>query len=744
MKVEIPQNGIVGSRVPIRDAALKVTGTLRYAGDIKLPHMLHAKVLFSPVAHARIKNIDVSEAEKLPGVHAVVCYKDSPKERYNGNGEDKDGHKTERVFDDVVRYVGDKVAAVAADNPQIAQKALQLIRVEYEELPFYLTAEEAMQEGAYPIHEGGNIVQEVNLGCGDVEQAMAEAYRVYEDTYTMPAIHHAAMEPHVSVADYSYDGKLTIYTPTQDAFGQRDNLHRIFGLPMNKIRVVVPAVGGGFGGKIDLVTEPITALLAMKTRRPVKLVYTRREDMISSRTRHGMKVTLRTGVKEDGTIIAQDVTAILNAGAYTSSTMSVTWAMGGKLFKLNKTPNLRYHGIPVYTNTASAGAMRGFGSPQLYFPMECQMNRIAKDLGVDFIEMQRKNLVEPYDKDLDSGMTHGNARPLDCLEKGLEMSQWEQGCKEQEASKQEGGRYRIGMGMAMASHGNGIYGVMPDTTGIIIKMNEDGTATLLTGVSDMGSGSVTAQTQIVGEVLGLQLEHIGCVQTDTDATLWDLGSYSSRGTYVGCQAAKKTAEKVRAELAKEAAQLLEISEEDMEFGGEKVVCISDPSKSATLQEVVAHAHNVNERDICCSDTFANYTNAMSYGAHFVKARVDTETGEVKILEYTAVHDVGKAINPMAVEGQIEGAIQIGMGYALSEELKYDEKGKVKNPSFKNYRLMKTTDMPEIRVGLIEALEDYGPYGAKSIGECSIVPAAGAIVNAVANALDQEFHSIPLG
>lgn len=743
MSLEIPRNNAIGSRVPIRDADLKVTGSLRYVGDLKLPHMLHAKILFSPLPHARIKKIDTSAAERLSGVHAVVCYKDSPSVVYNGNGEDKDQYKTERIFDQVVRYVGDKVAAVAAETEKIANEALRLIEVDYEELPYYLDMEEAMKPDAFPIHQIGNVIEEVRMECGEVDKAMKSAYRIYEDTYSMPAIHHGAMEPHVSIADYGRNGKLTVYTPTQDVFGQRENLHRIFGLPMNKIRVVAPAIGGGFGGKIDLVTEPVSALLSIKTGHPVKLVYTRREDIVSSRTRHEMKVTLKTGVEADGTIIAQDVIGIMNAGAHTSCTMSVCWAMGGKLFKNHKTPNLRYHGIPVYTNTPIAGAMRGFGSPQLYFPQQCQMNRIAKDLGISMIQMQMENLVEPYDRDLGSGEPHGNARPIDCVKKGMELFHWEAACKEQEQSKTEGGRYRIGVGMAAASHGNGIYGVMPDTTGIIIKMNEDGSAVLMTGVSDMGSGSITAQTQVVSEVLGIPLEQIGCVQTDTDATMWDLGAYSSRGTFVGCQAVKKVAEKVRAELAKEAAQLLSGEEAAFCFSEGRVYASADPDKSATLEEVMTHAHQVNERDICCSGTFANCATAMSYGAHFAKVRVDTETGEVKVLDYTAVHDVGKAINPMAVEGQIEGAVQIGIGYALTEGIEFEKSGKIKNQSFSQYHMINAVEMPRLKVALVEELEETGPYGAKSIGECSVVPSVGAIVNAVSNAVEKEFHDIPL-
>lgn len=733
----------VGTNVPVHDAIKKVSGSLRYTGDIKLPHMLHCKVLFSPLPHAKITKIDTSKAEALEGVNAVVCYKDSPGVLYNGNGEDKDFYKNERVFDQVVRYVGDKVAAVAAETEAIAKSALQLIEVEYEELPHYLDMEEAMKEDAYPIHGTSNIIEEVHLNCGDVDKAMEIAYKIYEDTYTMPAVHHGAMEPHVSIADYDSSGKLTIYTPTQDVFGQRENLHRIFSIPMNKIRVLAPAIGGAFGGKIDLITEPITALLSMKTGRPVKLVYNRREDICSTRTRHSMKVKLRTGVTKEGVIVAQDVLAIMNAGAYTSATMSVCWAMGGKLFKLHKTSNLRYRGVPVYTNTAIAGAMRGFGSPQLYYPQQSQMNAIAKDLNIDIIEMQMLNLVDPYDVDKGSGEKLGNARVKDCVRIGADAFEWKKNYQVQLHSQIENERYRIGIGMASASHGNGIYGVMSDTTGIIIKMNEDGSAMLFTGVSDLGSGTVTAQLQVVSEVLGIPVSKIGCIQTDTDATMWDLGAYSSRGVFVSCHAAKMVAEKVRHALAIEAAQLLDVEIEELVFAKEQVYDKHNSVKKVTLKEVMKHAHDVNERDICETGTFANCSNSMSYGAHFAKVKVDIETGEVKVLDYVAVHDVGKAINPQMVEGQIQGAIQIGMGYVLSEEIVYNEKGKINNTNLKKYQMMHTSDMPKIQVKLVDSSEDTGPFGAKSIGECSIVPVAGAISNAIENAVGKRCYKIPL-
>mgnify|MGYP005931286027 CR=1 FL=1 len=741
MELQTPKNGVIGTDMPVRDAALKVTGQFKYVGDMTLPHMLHAKVLFSPVAHARIKSIDTSQAEQLEGVRAVVCWKNAPDALFNSCGEEIDGEKTERVFDSTVRYVGDKVAAVAAETAKIAEQALKLIRVEYEELPYYLEPEDALKEGAYPIHKDSNVIEEVVQEAGDVEKGMAEADYIYEDDFETPAIHHGAIETHTSLAVYESSGKLTVYTPSQDVFGHRTNLSRIFGLPMSRIRVVNPGIGGGFGGKIDMVTEPVTALLAMKTGRPVRLVYTRREDIPSSRNRHSMKLHLKTGMKKDGTIVAQEMDVIVNAGAYAGGTMSIVWAMSGKYFKNHKTPNLRFHAVPVYTNTPVAGAMRGFGSPQEFFAQQCQLNRIAKDLGMDIIQLQLKNLVEPDGFDQRDGLPHGNPRPIDCVLKGMELSGYEEAVREQEDAADS--RYRIGVGMAVAAHGNGVFGVRPDTTGVIIKMNEDGTAVMFTGVSDMGNGSVTTQTQVVSEILGIPMSHIECVQADTDATLWDMGNYSSRGTYVSCNAAVKAAGKIRQELLKEAAQLLEEEQQNLELKDNGVCVRNNPEKKASLEEVITHARKVNQRDICCADTFASYALAMSYGAHFVKVSVDTRTGGVKVLEYTAVHDVGKALNPMSVEGQIEGAVQMGLGYALSEGIIIDSGGKVKNTTFKQYHIMNAGEMPPIKVGLVEETEPTGPYGAKSIGECSVVPSAGAIANAVANAIGCEVHRLPL-
>lgn len=743
MSCEISKNGMIGKRLPVRDAQVKVTGQLKYVADMKLPHMLHAKVLFSPVAHARIKSIDTSEAEALPGVRAVVCYKNSPDIPFNCCGENIDETKNERIFDPVVRYVGDKVAAVAADTVQIAEKALKLIKVEYEELPFYIDPEEAMKEDAYPIHEGGNIAEVVNLNQGDVDEGMKEADLVFEDRYSLPAVHHSAIETHAAMASYDANGKLTVWSPAQDAFAIRVNLSRLFGLKMSRVRVVASAIGGGFGGKIDMILEQVVALLAIKTGRPVRLVFTRREDIPSSHTRHQMILYIKTGVKKDGTVVAQDFNVVINAGAYAGGTSSVAWAMGGKAFRMMDIPNIRFKATEVYTNCSCGAAMRGFGSPQLFFAQQRQFNKIAKTLGMDITELNLKNLMGERGMDRRNDTPLGDTYPRACVEKGMELFGWEQGLAEQKASREENGRYRIGVGMAVADHGNGVFGVHPDTTGIILRMNEDGTVVLSSGCCDMGNGSVSLQGQFVSEILGIPMEDIEYIQADTDSTLWDLGNYSSRGTYVSGAAAVKAANALKKMLLEEAAELLPEDIDRIELHDGRAWSLNYPDRSATLAELAHHAHHKSQRDLVVAETFASRAMAVSYGAHFVKTRVDTESGEVKVLDYVAVHDVGTPLNPMSLEGQIEGAVQMGMGYALCEGIVRDEKGRVKNNTFRSYHIYTADEMPPIRIAFVGKAENTGPYGGKSIGECSVVPAPAAIANAVSNALEQDYHDLPL-
>lgn len=736
----------IGVGTPIAQAALKATGQMIYTADLKLPHMLHAKVLFSSRPHARIRAIDTSRAEALPGVHAVVCCNNTPDRYYNSCGEVLDDFMTEQLFPPVVRYVGDKVAAVAADTEKIAEAALKLIDVEYEDLPANYDPERGLDESACVIHdhgglEKGNLILTVVQSSGDVDAAMAKADRVFSGVYDCPAIHHGAIEPHASVAAYDAEGRLTVYTPSQDTFAMRRNLSRIFGLPMSKVRVSVPAIGGAFGGKIDLITEPIAAALAIKTGRPVKLVYNRTEDICSTRNRHAMKLYLRTGVMNDGTIVAEDMRAYVNAGAYASGTTSVVWAMCGRLFKVHRCPNVRFTGFPVITNTTIGGPMRGFGSPQLFFAQQRQMNTIAKALGIDMLDLQRKNLTNEHGVDPRNAVAHGNARPVECLNRAAELVRYGEAKREQEGSRAE--RYRIGVGVGVGAHGNGMYGIKPDITGLMLKMNCDGTCVLFTPSNEMGNSSVTLQKQIVAETLGMPLSDIDCVEADTRLTPYQLGDYSSRGTFVSGHGALKIAGQMRGLLAEVAGRMLSVPAETLRFAGRKA--IAPDGAGVSLEQIVLFARENDQKELLCADSFASQAAIMSYGAHIAKVRVDTETGEIALLAYAAVHDVGKMLNPLSVTGQIEGALQMGFGNALSEDMNVDTRtGAVKNRTFKRYRMFYAGDMPrELHVEALDSFEPAGPFGAKSIGECSVVPTLSAIGNAVSNALGLEMNSLPI-
>lgn len=727
----------IGDSFPIRDAALKVTGQKQYVGDMRMPGMIYGDVLFSPVAHAKITRLDTSAAEALPGVRAVATYKNAPRVLFNSAVRFYE-HKipdTEYIFDDTVRYVGDRVAAVAADTPEIAKKALKLIEVEYEELPFYLDPEEALQEGAVPLHGDSNAITTMVHNAGDLEKGFQEADRIFEDRYTTQPVHHGAIEPHVAIANLDAAGKLTVVSTNQNTFAFRIILSRIFGLPMSKIRVTAPAIGGAFGGKLEMTLEPVAVLLSMLSGKPVKVTYNRTACINATRTRHASVVYLKTGVKNDGTVVAQDIKIITNTGAYAGSALNVLGALSHKVFKMYKCPNMRFTGIPVYTNTPVAGAMRGYGSPQAFFGSQRQFAKIARELGMNLTDFQLKNLVDPDSKDPIGFYPLGNPHPKDCVTRGMElMGNWK-------PLDDEGGTYRIGVGMAMGAHGNGCFGAHRDQTCVMIKMNEDGTCVYYSGSHDMGNGSITAQTQIVSHTLKISRDSITCVEADSDACPWNLGDYSSHGIYVAGSAARKCAQSVAEELLKEAALLMEEPRADLELV-ENGVHSTATGKTVRLDEVMVHAQAVSHREIICSESYDMPAGPTSYGAHFARVRVEVETGKVQVTDYVAVHDVGKVVNRMSIEGQLEGAVQMGIGYALCEGLQYNDKGKNVNDTLRKYKLLSATQMPDLQVDFIEAGEPTGPFGAKSIGECAVVPSAPAVINAVVDALGEEINALP--
>lgn len=731
---------VIGNSYPVKDANLKVTGQLKYVGDMKLPNMLHAKMLLSPVAHANIKSIDTSEALKIPGVRAIATCFNTPQTKYNSalRFYEHDIPKTELVFPKTVRFIGDRVAAVAAETEKAAKEAIKLIKVEYEELPIILDVEQAIKDNAVHIHPGGNKIAEIKANAGDVDKTFEECDRIFEDRYEVPPIHHGAIETHVAIAKYDYTDKLTLWIPTQNIFAFRILLSQIMDMPLHKIRVIRPVIGGAFGGKLEMTIEPVVAILAKMTKRPVKLVLDRTETILSTRVRHGAVVYMKTGVKNDGTILAQDIKMYTNTGAYASSALNVMGALSHKIYKVYKIPNMRFSGIPVYTNTITAGAMRGYGSPQVFMAQQTQLGKIARELNLDLVEVQKKNCVESNGVDQRFNSTLGNPRLLDCVEKGRELFKW----NEKKKSKTKDEQWVKGIGMAIGAHGNGVFGAHRDVITLILKLNEDGTLTFITGTHDMGNGTVTMQTQMIAEVLGVTPDKIETFETDTDACAWNLGDYASRGVFVEGAAAKKTAEKLKEIIISDAKKLLKIQDE-LELIDGYVVNTSNPDNKISLSDIAVNSQKVKNKELTVIEDYASPAGLTSYGAHFAEVSVNKETGEIKVVDFVAVHDVGRMINPISIEGQLEGGIQMGLGYALSEGYVFDEKGKLLNNNFNTYKMFRATDMPKITTFFIEELEEKGPYGAKSIGECAVVPVAPAVCNAVADAFNIDINELPI-
>lgn len=731
----------VGKPIPIRDALLKVTGKNIYTGDMKFPDMLHCKMLFSPVPHARIKNIDTRDAEKLPGVRAVATHLNSPQVYFNSAQRFVDHiiPEDELLFSPIVRYVGDRVAAVAADTLEIAKQAIKLIKIEYEELPAVFDPEEALLSNTVKIHSKGNLIKEMKMEAGDFEASVSEADHSIESRVTTPRVHHGAIETHITIASYSVDEKFTLWTTNQNVFATRLILAKIFNKSFNKVHVIKPPLGGAFGGKLEVVLEPIAALLAKMTGQTVRLELTRKETIISTRTRHPAIIYIKSAVKNNGTIIGREVKVITNTGAYTSSALNVMGAMSSKFFSIYRIPNLRFIGMPVYTNTPIAGAMRGYGSPQLVTAMEIHMDEIARKLNMDPIDIRAINLVKPFDKDPRNNRSIGNSRVLECLKAGAEAFRWSHKVKSINPD------ILIGYGVSCGIHGNGVFPAHRDLTAMSLLMNEDGSAILHTGTHDLGAGSNTIFTQIIAEIIGIKPDKIEVVEADTEKTGFDLGAYASRNTWVGGSAAKLLAEKILTKFNTLAAEILNENAADIKQENGYYFSTKSLSEKLSIEDIIKYSYKERQEPVIEAISYSSPSGPFSYGVHFARVAINIKTGEVTITDFTAVHDVGKAINPMLVEGQIHGGIQMGIGYALFEDLPIDVKtGRLLNTNLKKYHIPKAKDMPKnTQVILVEKLEDGGPFGAKSIGEIATVPSAAAIINAVNNALNTSFKDLPV-
>jgi len=731
----------VGTYVPLHDVREKLTGRAKYVGDMVLPEMLHAKLLLSTIAHGRIKNIDTSKAEALTGVKGVFTYKNSPDNMYNSHKwiSGLEVVKDERLFTDKVRYFGDRVAAVVAVDKYTAEKAARLIEIEYEELPVIINPEDAIKENAVKIHESGNVVFQKEFGCGNPDKYMENAYLVVTDKIETPKVHHAAMETHACIAAADSCGNITVWSPCQVIFQVQLIVAEALGIPESKVRVIKTTLGGSFGGKGQPTIEPVCAYLSCQMKKPVKLVMDRTETIIGTRTRTKTIGTVKTAVDKDGNILARDIYMLVDAGAYLTNGSAVAMAMGKKAFKLYKIENQRYSATSVYTNTPIGGAARGYGSPQVHALTEINIDNVAKKLGMDPVELRLRNLVHPYDKDPIGGPDLGNARVIDCVAKGAEAFNW----KERFIRKKDAGRFVRGVGMACCAHGNGYFGAYPDFITMSLRISGDGYAVLKGALHDLGCGTNTTMMQIVAETLDMDIDKVYIPEADTLVSPFDsAGTQASRVTYVCGGAAMKAAQLVKEKIRRYGAGIFECNVEDVVMKDGFIWNRQKESDRMSYGDIASIIQTKYSDEAGETVTYQSPGNPTSYCANFAEVEVDTVTGMVKVLDFLAVHDIGKAINPEFVTGQIQGSIQMGIGMALSEELTFDIKGRIQNDRLGRYLLVNAPDMPDVKVLLIEEGEESGPYGAKSVGEIATVAAAPAIINAINNALDIKIDVLP--
>jgi CO/xanthine dehydrogenase Mo-binding subunit len=733
------------------DGVEKATGTALYTGDVSLSGMGYAKILRSPVPHAKIVKIDARKAEKMPGVFTVLTRDDlgALNSRYGAIYKDQS-----IVAADKVRYAGDPVAAVVAVDEMTAEQALNLIDVEYEDLPAMTTIEEAIAEGAPLVHDqwfgkaelrgssygapdkfkGTNICSHFGYARGDVAKAFQESHHVFEDIFRFPKVQHCSLEPHVMVADFERD-HLTVWSACQDPFGLRDHLAGIFSLPLSHVRIIVPYVGGGYGGKLYVKAEPIAAALSWKARRPVKLVMSI-GDSFKTVTRHAARVRIKSGVAKDGRLLARECEIYMNTGAYADAGPRVTQKAGYRALGPYRIPDAKIDAYCVYTNTVPAGAFRGFGSVQVAWAYESHTDLIAERLKMDPLEFRLKNILKkgeaytpgdtPVDCDLKEGLVkvakalEWKSRPKANTGKGLSV-----------CLKDAGGTFKI--------------------AGATVKMSSDGSVVLLTGTVEVGQGSKTALSQVVAEVLSLGLDRISVALLDTDVTPYDVSTSASSSTTVMGLAVQRAAVDAKKQLFEAAAQVMGCKISELKLKEGKVH--GRRGRTLTYGMVITEFFGSKAGEIVGRGIYRDLktkkaalgatTTFWEVGWGGAEVEVDRETGALHLRKYVSIADVGRAIHPVQCEGQDEGGVLFGLGHTLFEEMVYED-GQLLNPNLVDYRVPTFGDLPDkFDSSLIENQNGPGPFGAKGMGEGGLLPVASAIGNAIARAVGVRFYELPI-
>ncbi|MGD0236715.1 MAG: xanthine dehydrogenase family protein molybdopterin-binding subunit [Syntrophorhabdales bacterium] len=739
----------IGKRLPMVDSREKAMGKAIYYSDLALSGMLHGKILRSPHPHARILNIDVDRAVALPGVRAVIFSKDVPSEKYGVQVADRP-----ILAQDKVRFVGEEVAAVAAIDEETAEEAIDLIRVEYEPLSPVLEVREALQPGSPLVHEEkeSNLALSSRIVRGDVGRGFDESEIVVEEEFRTQFVHALYMEPQITVALVDASGRLLLYLPVQTPFTTRDMIARILKIPLHKIKVIQTHMGGAFGGKLDTTLHFVSALLALKTGKPVRLGNSLEEDLSSTSLRVPADIRIKIGASKDGGFIAKQVSILADNGAYCSLAPKIVCTnMAIRSDCLYRYQHTLTESKLVYTNKVPTSAFRGFGNPQITFAQESIIDKLAAELGIDPVQIRLKNGVQTGDRTI-HGWRIDSCGLQECLEEGAKRIGWEEKRRQSDSKKLRG------VGVAAMIHVSGNRGALEwDGSEAWIRMHEDGTAVLLSGESELGQGKNTVLSQIAAEAIGLSPDQVHVPPVDTETCPFVLGPYSSKTTVLAGNAVRNAGLQLRSQILEVASSMLQVPIHMIRVKEGQVYVDDKSEPSLTVKEVVRFSHTHEDRQTFFArgifdpgkvrigpqnDYYGDISATYPFAAHFAEVEVDPETGQVTLLRYVAAHDVGKAINPMAVEGQIRGGVTQGLGYALTEAVLF-KSGEVQNANLLDYVLMTSLDVPPIEPILVEPIDPAGPYGAKGIGEATLIPVAAAVANAIYHATGIRFTEIPI-
>ena len=745
----------IGKSIQRVDARAKVTGQAKYTQDLMTQPMMVAKVVHSTIANGVVTGFDLDEALKVPGVIKIVTCFDVPEIDFCTPGHPwsvEAAHQDvqdRRLLNQRVRYYGDDVAAVIAEDEIAAVKAARLVKVHYEEYPALVDVADAMAEGAVAMHDNvpDNILKHTSFVLGDEsfdEAVKEEGLILVDQTYDTQRVQHCHIELPVSFAYQDGNGKITVTTSTQIPHIVRRVIGQALGIPWGQVRVIKPYIGGGFGNKQDVLYEPLNAFLSLQVGgRPVKLELTREETFADTRVRHAIRFHMQGAVRPDGTLVARRVEAFSNQGGYASHGHAIVANASNMIKQLYRDEKaLESESYTVYTSTVAGGAMRGYGIPQGDFAAECLMDDLAAAIHMDPLAFRLKNCMEEGYKDPHNGITFYSYGLKKCIEAGKEAVHWDE--KRAAYACQTGSRRR-GIGMAIFCYKTGVYPISLETATCRMVLNQDGSIQLMMGATEIGQGADTVFTQMAAEVLGVTEDKVYIVSTqDTDVTPFDTGAYASRQSYVSGKAVKKTAEMMKEKILEYAAWKLKMDQQTLDIRNNMIVT-AEGEELLTMEALATEALYSLERSVHITAEATSHCkeNTFASGACFAEVEVDMPLGKVNVLKIINVHDSGILMNPKLAEAQVHGGMSMGLGYGLSEELMYDAKGKPLNNNLLDYKLPTAMDTPELNVEFIELQDPTGPFGNKALGEPPAIPVAPAIRNAVLQATGIGFNQLPM-